>query len=347
MGKGTSDHSKPDRQSTGEDPLDTVFKHAPSRPAPSAADRRAVQDAVHEEWLQVTARRRWRHRAIGFAAAAAVVLAVSLLLLDIGGQAGRPEAREMARVEKITGPVRVIAADTGGDGAALAIGTPVYVAQTLRTGGESGIALRLANGLSLRVDEHSELDLIDDYSVKLLSGRVYVDTGTGGVGSPSRDGFELLTARGTVRHVGTQYMVRMDGARLAVSVRRGAVQFLGVEDEGSALVVSGGQEVSVTDRGGPKVSVSDTHGDQWQWAEELGPGFALDGRSMDEFLAWVARETGLELKYRSSAAKQAAEQTALHGTVDLPAREALDIVIMSTDLAAEIEDGVIEISVRP
>jgi ferric-dicitrate binding protein FerR (iron transport regulator) len=347
MEKGTSDHSKPDRQSTGEDPLDTLFKHASSRPAPSVTDRRAVHDAVHEEWLQVTAWRRWRHRAIGFSAAAAVVLAVTLLLLDIGGQVGRPEAREMARVEKITGPVRVITADAGGDGADLAIGTPIYVAQSLRTGGESGIALRLANGLSLRVDEHSELDLIDDQSVKLLSGRVYVDTGTDGVGSSSLDGFELLTARGTVRHVGTQYMVRMDGARLAVSVRLGAVQFLGVEDGGSALVVSGGQEVSVTDRGGPKVSVTDTLGDQWKWAEALGPGFALDGRSMDEFLAWVARETGLGLKYRSFAAKQAAEQTALHGTVDLPAREALDIVIMGTDLAAKIEDGVIEISVRP
>lgn len=347
MENGTRDQDQANRRPTGEEPLATLFRHASSRPAPSAADRRAVQEAVREEWLRVTARRRWRRRAIGFAAAVAMVSAVTLLLVDVGGQGARPELREMARVEKITGRVRVIARDAGGDGAAVANRMPVYVGQTLRTGGESGIGLRLENGVSLRVDEHSELNLIDEHSAKLRTGRVYVDTGAAEAGKAPAPRFELLTARGTVRHVGTQYMVRIGSARLAVSVRRGAVQLLSVGDGASALVVSGGQELSVTDRGAPEVAPTETHGDEWRWAEELGPGFALDGRTMADFLAWVASETGLEVVYLSDAARTAAEETVLHGTVDLPARQALDVVLMTSDLSAEIRDGVIEISSKP
>lgn len=331
--------------------LESLLRNASSRPVPAEADRRAVERAVREEWLRVTAGRRRRRRAVALSLAASIVLVVALTLWNGGEPVSDAALAEVARADRVTGRVDVLG---GGADASLAGGMSVRAGETLRTAVGSGAALRLQDGISLRVDEESAVEFISGHSLALHAGRIYVDTGwerarpaaaPGGSGSDFP--LEILTSAGTVRHFGTRYMVGFDDRRLEVRVRSGAVRFVAFEDGAAAVFVSDGQQLSFAEGSEPELAPTDIHGDQWQWAEELGPGFVLDGRSMAEFLAWVARETGLELKYLSSAAQLAAERTILHGKVDLPAREALDVVLMSSDLSATIGDGSIEVSVRP
>lgn len=353
METGNKHSPGPGADSTDDRTLELLLSHASARPAPSPADHRAVESAVRDEWRRVVARRQWRRSVAGFSVAAALVLVAALVLWDGSNPANGPESAEVARVVRLTGRVSVRSGEAEGEAAMLTAGMPLRSGQSLQTTRESGIALSLEQGISLRVDQDSVVEFVDPHSVKLKSGRVFVDTGSepgdaidASPGSRSGFDFEIRTVKGIVRHLGTQYMVRADDEQLKVSVRRGDVRVVAATDGAAPVFVSDGQQLSLTQSGQPELEPTDVHGDEWRWAEELGPGLVLDGRSMDDFLTWVAHETGLELRYGSNEARVAAEQTALHGAVDLPAREALDVVILSSDLVAEIRDGVIEVRKR-
>jgi hypothetical protein len=351
------DKGKPDREQerdapNGDAALETLFSKARARPEPSANDRRRVRAAVLSDWQAVASGRRWRRTAGMIAVAATVAAVVGLAVFRAGPTLSPPEPKEMARVEKLSGSARLVEGESSGAGLPLARGMPVTTGQTLTTGLRSGIALRLASGMSLRIDAQTKLDLVDAQSVRLETGRVYIDTHGveneigGDSGEPAH--VAVLTRRGTVRHVGTQFMVRMGGEQLEVSVRSGSVRINAVDAPAVApLDVPGGYALIVNDDGVSELAQSDVHGDQWRWAEELGAGFELDGRTMAEFLSWVGSETGQEIVYSSERARVVAEETQLHGQVDLPARDALDLVLLSSDLAAEVRDTAIEIHLKP
>jgi ferric-dicitrate binding protein FerR (iron transport regulator) len=339
-------------QVAADDGLETLFRQASARPTPLPEDLRQVREAVHGEWKAVTSRRRWRQRVVGLAAAAGVVLAVTWLVVDTTPAPTNPEFRILAQVEKISGHVEVFNGDSASSGAALAAGMPVYSGQSLVTGQDSGMSLLTESGVSLRIGESSELDLADEHSVELRSGRVYVDTETSASTSTSTLGnsgeaLAILTNLGVIRHIGTQYMVRTATDRLLVGVRKGEVEVKHESrDESDALFVLAGRELSLDEQGDHRFEPFSSYGPEWQWAENLATGFELDGHTMDEFLEWVASETGLAIEYDSDAARSLARETMLHGTVDLPAREALDLVLRTSDLSAEIRDGVIEVSLK-
>lgn len=352
MEKGISDQSGNVRGAHGEDELASLFRHASARPEPSDVSRTMVEEAVRTEWLAVTGRRRRWRRAAGISLAAAALVAAMLPLIHRGPGPGGTELREMARVGRVTGQVRVFAEQFSGPGAPTARQLPIYVGQSLRTESESGISLRLAGGISLRVDEDSKLVMVDEQTVKLERGRLYVATEPKGPAAGDRNSpaqrLEVVTERGAIRHLGTQYMVYFGSQALRVNVREGVVQVRSPGDSGSVPVyVPDGQQLSIDAFGARQLSPGDTHGERWQWVESLGPGFALDGHTMAEFLEWVADETGYEIVYESEQARSVAEEAVLHGEVDLPARDALEVVVKTSDLAAEFRDGAIQVSIKP
>lgn len=350
MNNGTDDQIRNGRPGSGdgsdEHAVESLLSLASSRPEPSDADREAIRASVKKEWQTVTGKRKLKRRAGVVAIAASVLLAMTVVLLTNKETAVRTNLQEMASVEKISGRVQVLQAEAEESAVTLQQQMPVYVGQSIKTASGSGIALILEAGISLRIDELSEVRLIGENSLKLIAGRVYVDThANGSAGSASR--FEILTDMGAVRHLGTQYMVLMNASNFSVSVREGSVQVIAEElGEPSALYVRDGMALSVDSKGASNIVPNDIFGTQWQWAEQLGSGFVLDSRTIAEFLEWVARETGYEIEYESADARSVAEETVLHGTVDLPAREALDLVLATSDLSATMMDGVIEVRMK-
>lgn len=330
-----------------EEALGALFKHASARPQPSPAAPRAAKEALHREWRRITSRRK-RQRILGLAAAAAVILAVTIAVIRTTPPSSDNGLNEWARVDTQSGHVRVLADPAQNSGASLARGMPVYAGQSLTTGPQSGIALRLPNGISLRVDQDTEVSFLDAERLALAAGRVYVDTvpqtPSAGGSTPEGGQFAIVTARGTVRHFGTQYMVGVIEDALELGVREGLVRFNPVgADRPRPVEVSAGQALSVDIRGSQALQSMDPYGSEWEWAEALGPGFMLDGRTMAEFLGWVSRETGRTIVYRDASAIPVAEGTKLHGSVELPASQALELIMMTSDLSATTRNGVIEI----
>jgi len=88
------------------------------------------------------------------------------------------------------------------------------------------------------------------------------------------------------------------------------------------------------------------YSDEWKWAQEIAPAYELDGRSMAEFLQWISRESGFLIEYETESAKSLAEETILHGKIDLPPMKALEIMFQTADLAYELQGGVIVVSTR-
>lgn len=310
-----------------------LVRHAGAGPTPPAEMAERVRRATHAQWQDVVARRRNARRGrrfMGIAAALLVTGATALLVL----QPGQAPAPAVANVAAVTGGVRI-----GGAGreASAGPGMDVYAGERMATAGAGRAALALPGGLSLRLDHDTVIRFQDGDSLVLERGGLYVDAGPG-PGSPPLD---VVTAMGTVRHVGTQYMVRSGEGHTRILVREGRVSVSGPQGEnlagaGQALLLAAGQA--------PEFEEVNPYGEHWAWADELASGFLIEGRTVDEFLAWASRQTGRRLHYADAAARDLARQSVLRGSVEeLPAEQAIPAVLATTNLVAQAEDGVLRV----
>ena len=196
------------------------------------------------------------------------------------------------------------------------------------------MAIRWLNGESIRLDEHTKLRLKSAVEIELIAGRIYVDTaGAGPIA-------ELLitTPAGQVRHLGTRYMTTVSAGGTSVSVREGQVL---LEAQGVETVAGRGEQLKVNASGAHSLEMISTYGPLWQWTEELAPVFSSDGRSIADFLDWVARESGRVVEFASPQAEKLAGDTLLRGQVEMEPMRALNVVMQTSDLASEVSAGMI------
>jgi ferric-dicitrate binding protein FerR (iron transport regulator) len=322
-----SNHKDEDR--VAERMLTQLFAHAKPRPPPPAADTEEIRRAVYAEWDAVTGRRVWRTRA-GFAAAASVLLAFGLWI----GGGPRPAAppAAVARVERVQG--------TAGDsGTRLAVGAAVAAGDTLATG-PGQIALRLANGGSLRIGPRSEVVLAGAAAAELVAGVLYFDS----EGQRADGEFTVTTELGTVRDVGTQFFVRLDDAQaaLAVGVRDGRVE---LTKDGASGTAGVGERLVATPATIRRETLA-TFGGEWDWAEQLAPPFDIDGRTVSDFLGWFADQTGRRIVFADPAAERLARETTLSGSIDLEPLQKLSAVLALTDLTYQLDGERVVIEAR-
>ena len=319
-----------DRDPDAERQLADLFAKANPRPQPPPADAEEIRRAVYAEWDAVTGRRVWLKRG-GFAAAASVLLAAALW---VGGglNSGAP-APTVARVERVQG-----AAGTAGS-AKLAVDSVLVLGSTVSTGAGQ-VALRLASGGSLRVGAESEIVLTSADAVELVAGVLYFDS----EGRRSGD-FNVTTEVGVVRDVGTQFLARLDGqSRLDIGVRDGRVVLTKDGDSGSAGV--GERLVATQDSSAIRRDTMATFGREWDWVEKLAPPFAIDGRTVSDFLEWFANQTGRSIEFGSPAAESVARQTVLNGSIDLEPLQKLSAVLALTDLTYSVDGARVLINTR-
>lgn len=330
--------TKSQKQHPERDNVAELFRHASVRERPAAEDEQAIRKALHAEWSGMTRRRHIRKALFGLAAAASVILAV-MVAVSMGRtpEPADPSIR-VATIEKQLGTIRVLPggsrdARIGEDLLALTIG------QQIVTGRNSGLALSWLNGESIRLDESTELVLTSEAEIDLLAGKIYVDTEAT---DPGRE-LRIATPAGLVRHVGTRYMTTVSAGVTSVSVREGRVL---LEKQGVETLADSGDQLRIDASGTLVVQAVPSYGALWQWTEELAPIFPSDGRSMTDFLDWVAHESGREIEFASPAARRLADETRLRGEVDMDPMHALPVVLQTSDLVSEINAGTIVVRLR-
>lgn len=299
-----------------------------------------VRQGVYQEWLRKTRSIRTRRRFTWLAAAAAMIVAIGLTLLILPSPelSGVP----VASIEKFTGPVELF---PGGNKSTQirvhGTTTAVLAGYSVETGPLSRIALRLADGSSIRLDHDTRLRLISRTRLALERGAVYVDSNSGGKGESA---LEVVTAAGIARDIGTQFEVRLIRDSMQVRVREGLVNVDGRQGEYESAA---GQQIRIgTDGRATRENIS-TYGKDWAWVADIAPPFDTDGKPLIELLRWAARETGRELKFVSGKAESAAERTTLHGSMaGFTPETALTAFLATTDLQHQISGAEIEIDFR-
>ena len=319
-----------------EDPaIAALLQRVGARPRPGDAVARQVQDAVEAEWRELVAARRSRNTRTRWLAAAASVAAVA-----VGAWLVWPATRVAPATVATLGPVVGEVELRDGDGPWRTAGTggAVTSESTLRTGRGGLAAIAMANGVQVRLDSGTQLAMNEHGSARLVGGAVYVDAGSArDQGQP----FVVDTPVGSVTHLGTQYVARLDGRTLDVAVREGRVE---LRDGGQAFVAGAGERLTVRGTEVARGTISPT-APQWDWIGDVTPPYSIEGRTVAEFLTWAGRETGRSVVFATPADATLAERVTLSGTVEgLPPRQAVDAVLATTSLAATYADGRIEVA---
>ena len=320
-----------------------VLRAAGERASPSDEMTRAVYEAVHAEWRATVARqRRKRVQRVWLAVAASIVVAA--VALFVARNSVRPSGDVVvATVSRSIGVFQQFRRDsdvgTGADdGATLSAGT------SLHTGADGRAALALSDGVSLRLDHDTRIVLLSPDRVFVSSGAVYIDSGIAG---PSAARLEIQTPAGVVRHLGTQYEARILGDGTRIRVREGRVDV--TPDKGPTRTLEVGDQVMVSAGGVEERARIEPSSDEWDWASSAAPDFDIDGKPVQEFLAWAARETGLKVVFATAQSAAEARRAVLSGSISgLDPDQALAAVLPATSLKSTEKDGqlIVEIAGR-
>lgn len=329
-----------DRKTEGTTPPDEedfvrrLLEAAGPRPPILQEDLDAISSAAELAWRRqvrsragAAARRPLPALAAGLAAALAVALGLAWWMATRTDRV--PPA--VARVEVVAGPVHL---ETEGGGLrTLAAGEPVPPGALLRSGDRQGRAsLRLTDGTTVRVDVGTRLRFASAAALELERGALYADTGSGTL--------EVRTPVGTARDVGTRFTVRLEGpesAVLVVRVRDGAVL---TEQRGRTYRTAAGGELTLRRDGTSERREVPPYGPAWEWVLEASAGFDIEGRSLQEFLDWVSRETGWRIVFADAGLAESAARIELHGSLGgLRPDRAPFAVLPGAGLEGELRDG--------
>jgi hypothetical protein len=306
--------------------IERVLRAAGGRAQPSAEMQESVRAAVHAQWRATVAARKGRNRRAWLAAAASFAVA-AVGILTIRTVVDPSSAVVVASVSRATGDVKSRESLLSGWKEASSERS-VHDGDTVMTGFDGRAALTLADGVSLRLDHETRIAFEDAEHVEVLAGAVYVDSGGA---TPSAKPLEIHTPAGAVRHVGTQYEVRLVDAGTRLRVREGRVEL--TPADGASHSVGPGEQVVVSESGVLAREPVATSGSEWEWVLHVAPPFDIEGRPVIEFLSWAARELGREIVFASPESEAEAQSAVLSGTMrGLTPAEAIAAVLPTTRL---------------
>ena len=327
--------------------IESLLRLAGERDRPSTEGFERAREAARRSWQgslnRGAAPRRARSwRALGWAMATGIAVVTAVFW---------PRHRMMppvavAHVSAVTGEARVLARERAGSGPSVdrrVAGAPVSLASVLSGGDvlttlDGRVALAVGDALSLRVDRHTRLRFDDAGQVTLLEGAVYVDSG----GLNAHTALRIDTPAGAVRHVGTQFQVAVHAAVTRVQVREGRVV---VTPAVGAPLDLGAGDLARMERGSLDLRHDQAaSGEAWEWAAATAPPFDIENRPLSEFLAWLAREQGWQLRYADPTLQSRAQEIRLHGSLaDLDAAAMLERAALITGVPLAIEGGSLQV----
>jgi ferric-dicitrate binding protein FerR (iron transport regulator) len=325
-------------QSDEDEGLEELLRVAGAREEPAADTRDEVRAVVHAQWRAMleerSRRRRWMNAGIA-ASVAAIAITVGAVM-RIGSVPSTP----VASIVRVEGTLEV-------DPAGVAswqerqVGDRILTGDMLRTNDATRVALSFEDGLSLRLDNATSLRLAGVDRVVLEHGAVYVDVPEG---ADVQGALQVETPVGTVRHVGTQYLVRALDDSMEISVREGRVV---IAARGATSAGSAGERLVVSKQGAVTRQAIAPADPQWGWISHIAPRFDIENRRLSDFLSWFSRETGRSLAYATPQIQVQADTIVLRGTnADLSPEQTLAAVMATTPFAYTVSERTIEIRMQ-
>lgn len=321
---------------TTEDQVASLIRLAGPKPSVSPQVLSQLRAKTQDHWHRKVARVRRRRQATRrrwLAVAAAIVVAAGTTLLWSGrGPSDTVAVATIARFESVF----------GGNWEAPEQGLVPGAILTTKPGVR--LALRLDDGVSLRLDGASRAVLDGPRTVTLEQGGVYLDTGpVDGTAPGGSEGasLEVHTPFGLARDIGTQFEVRVDEASLQVRVREGQVR---VKTAAASHQATAGDHLRVAADGTVERRREATHGGPWSWVQQTAPTMDLEGKSLAAALRWMARETGWRVDYESAELAQEVEGILIHGAVqDLRPAEVPEVLLPSSGLYSALHRGSLKV----
>jgi ferric-dicitrate binding protein FerR (iron transport regulator) len=220
----------------------------------------------------------------------------------------------------------------------LKAGDAVVIGGMLRTGARGVIGLSLPDGYSVRMDQDSGLRFESSHALVLTSGAVYVDSGGPGTNKPS---LEIRTPFGTARNLGTQFEVRLQNDSVRIRVREGRVSF---DRAGQPRTAAAGRELTLHANGTVDAAAVDTDGSDWIWIGRAAAPFDLAGKTLGQFLDWIARDAGYRVRFVDPALERSSRGIALDGSVaGLTPADSLTVVLPTCGLRHRLTAGTVTI----
>lgn len=334
-----------------DDRVGELLKLAGRREMPDAERMSRAKAAAHAEWLHVAAHRwgplRW-HRASALSWAFSGALVAILVLaaaawfrhVEAPPRATAPAAR-FATLQTVVGSV-IVTRDGLAPRTVNQPGFELVSGDRLDTPAGSLAAFALAGGASVKVDRGSSVMLGAEAALILDRGAVFVDAGA--TPRASALSVDVRTPIGVVRHLGTQFEVRLHDEALRVRVREGSVA---VENADGRWISREGEALRVTRGRPPERQSILTYGDEWSWVNHLAPPFVLEGSTLSAFLEWASHHHGLRSQYADRELRDRTARIVLHGSIDgLSSEEALDAVLRTCGLTSRRTGNLLVITRR-
>jgi ferric-dicitrate binding protein FerR (iron transport regulator) len=317
-----------------EDVTAQLLRLAGAPPDPPAERTARVRAAVHGDWRTRRQRRTIRNgAAIGLLAAAASVATAVWMRGRVDTPAANPPG--IAVAQRTQGHPFIDRPSLGAGAMPLATSAPIYPDDVIDTDAESRVGLQLTDGSSIRIDRGSRVRFVTPTVLQVIAGAAYVAT------AEHSHGFEVRTAMGTLRDIGTRFEVRVTPTLLRLRVRAGTVEIR----RGTVIdTAAAGTEATVSTTG-IAVRPVPAYGVEWAWTTDVAPAFAIEGRTLESYLAHVAAEQGWTVRYADATVAQAAARNILHGSVEgLSAEDALSVVLATSGLDYHLRGGDLSVS---
>jgi hypothetical protein len=326
---------------TSDEQIGQLLKLAGPRPMPDPDRMAEARAAAYAEWSRSVVRRR-RARSLWVLTGLTLVTSTLLVATWSWFRPPSPPAQrvELGTIQAVKGSLLI---DRLGDGRRVVEqpGAGLRAGDRIETPQGSRVGLAVAGGIDVRINEGSVAVLDTANRLLLASGTIYVDAGV--VRHPT--GFQIDTPLGTVRHVGTQFEVRLLDSALRVRVREGSIA---LDVERARWTSQAGEALLLVPGRPPERTPIATSGLEWRWLADLARPFRLEGASVISFLDWVSREQGWRWQFEQPATRSRVEKIVLHGSVDgLTPEEALAAVLPTCGLSFRLDGARLLIGLLP
>lgn len=320
--------------------IESVISTAIPRAKPSPEAREAALAALSKEWEDLVVAKKRRKHSVGFAVAASVVLAFSLVLAARTGLL-TPEPQTFGQIARSVGDGPLIQRPDEFDTDLVDAGLLIEGdAVTTPDGGR--ILVHLSGGGALRIDHNTRVELRAGPVLRLRQGAIYFDSRGGNAEPHSDTPLSIETPAGTVTHLGTQYMARVDLSGTTVAVREGSVA---IRSPGVSSIADAGRMIRFDRRNRATDQPLSAHAPAWDWVMEIAPSMVLQRASAADILAWIARESGRRIEYEDGAEKFADEM--IDGLPNVAPLTALGALGVATGLEIELADSTIRVRAKP